>query len=150
MGNSLQPPSISLSSIKSGPPNLDNLPPEIYHYYLFKYVDINDLFELKLVTKSLYFAVNDYKITELSFLSDITFIDFYVNYQDYWLPNRPFGNRLNTSKLTILKNPSAILLNLKFLKIKQFLVPIPFSLKDFNKFTKLQVLYILQGGNFFA
>lgn len=116
----------SLLSISECKVNLANLPDEIFKYYLFNYLDLNDVWNLRLVCKKFYFIVNMYRIEELCL----------IRQQPVKLQNR-----LDCSKqYDLLVHPSKILINLKYLKIDYFY---DIKLEVLNKYTKLQILEIM-------
>lgn len=126
--------------------NLDKLPDEIYHFYLFEYLDIDDLGKLRLINKRFNSIVRSYNIQELSIL----------NFDNYHLKERwfsttkstKFRDRLPDSYLRLLINPTKNLLNLKHLRIRSSKFA-SFTLESLNKFTKLQILDIERIGMMF-
>lgn len=124
--------------------DIDSLPINIYHNHLFSYLDLDDIMNLRLLNQRFNLIVKSYEIEELSFLDHS--IDYYINhkYKDNWFSTTKSTKRRNlidSSKLSLLKNPSTNLLDLKFLRILQF-KSMPIKLKDLNIFTKLQILII--------
>lgn len=76
--NSL-PLSISLLA-NLNPLNLDKFPPEIYYFYLFNYLELDIILELRFVSLRFYSIINNYNITEL------TFTEFF--YKSKWLSTK--------------------------------------------------------------
>lgn len=118
--------------------NLDNLPPEIYYFYLFEYLDIDDILEFRFVCKKLYSIVKAYDITELGIGGDFRYD------KEKWFStskSTKFRNQLDFSSLFLLKNPPINFFNLKYLKINILSLKLV-KFKDLNKFTRLQILLI--------
>lgn len=144
--------------------NLNNLPDEIYHFYIFQCLDLDEILELRLVSKKFYCLVHSFNINQLSFID----YDLYNrNYKKNWFSTTKscrFMNHFDISKIGLLNNPADYLLNLKCLRLdrqRRFELDILndqsdraagvskildeerrlyFQLKCLNKFTKLQIL----------
>lgn len=121
--------------------NLDNLPIEVYHFYLFSYLDIDDILDLRLISKNFYRIIKSYDIKELSFFRDDLIPIYSIDRKNWFTTTKStkHKSRLAISKLFLLKKPSKNLLNLKYLTIKDF-DHLLIKLEDLNKFTKLQIL----------
>lgn len=118
---------------------LDNLPLEIYNYYIFDYLTIDDLLELKLVNKKLNLIVNQFKIQELNIQSD------YNHFKDRsWYTNNPINFKYNLSflKKSLLKTSSNLKFNLKRLKVSRVQDGDPITLIDINMLKNLEELKI--------
>lgn len=139
--------SLSIKDHDYDHPNLDNLPNAIY-YYLFNYLDLDDVFELRCVSRRLRSVIKSYEITELYFIDNE---DHWTN-RDNWFSTTKFiklKKRLHVSRLNLLtkffwvfnrKNHICNLVNLKYLKIKE--CPPSFRIDDLTYFTKLRILQI--------
>lgn len=130
----------SLSSNKSKIYYLDTLPKEIYHFYIFNNLDLDDLWNLRLVCRRFHHLIMSYNIYELAFL-DIHTICGVNNWFSTTISTRP-ENQLNNSKSSLLKHPSNNLRNLKYLRIEKGTFDSFTELDLLNKFVKLQVLEI--------
>lgn len=121
---------------------LDELPIDIFHFYLFNYLDIDDLFNLKLVSKFFNSVIQSHTITELSFLNR----DRYVSYKSNWFSTtKPinFRNILNLSMLHLIRNPPIYIQNLKYLDIQiRRNECLAIKLQDIEKFVRLEILKI--------
>lgn len=116
---------------------LDNLSIEIYQFYIFKYLDLNDILRLRLTSKKFYAVVGSYIISELTFLKKFS---SELNCKFNWFSltkSSHLKNQLDCYNLGLLINPTRGLLNLKYLKIEVFI-----EMEHINKFTYLQVLDI--------
>lgn len=121
--------------------NLVNLPVDILHFYIFDYLDLDDVFKLKLVSKKFRLIVQSYDINELSFYNvKSSCNEKYYEYKGYWRSmnkSTKLRNQLDSSKLPMLTNALDNLTNLKYLRIKDFKC---IKIKDLNKFMKLHVI----------
>lgn len=121
--------------------SLDNLPDEIYQFYLFRYLDLDDLFELSYVSKTFLSIVKRHQVIELSFARD------YLEYdqKEYWFSTTEstrFRNLLPLTKLAVLLNSSFNLFNLKKLRIYNLHSVYHFKLEYLNRFSKLEILQL--------
>lgn len=115
--------------------NFDNLPTKFYHFYLFNYLHLNDIWNFRLVSKKFYRIVKSYEVTSLSFMN-------YNGKRNYkWLTKIAKLKDLDFSKLDLLNKPSNNFLNLKDLRIF-CKTPLSFRLEYLNKFTKLENLRV--------
>lgn len=122
---------------------LDDLPVEIYHFYLFEYLDLDDILELRLVSKKLYSITRSYSIRKLYFLdSDFDLISFYDYKGNWFSTNESIRSKyqLDISKLGRLRNPINNLA-LRYLKIRRY-EPSLLKLEDLNGLRRLQILMI--------
>lgn len=147
MGNVL---SICLRSLlccclsKANPRNFNSLPLELYHY-LFDYLDLDDIYTFRLVNKKFYQIAKSYDIKELSFINHRSDYYIYYVYKDNWFTTTRSTKRryfFDFIKLSMLKNPTSNILNIKFLRIRGSQPYSSFKIEDLNKFTKLQILMI--------
>lgn len=111
----------------------DQLPIEVYHFYIFCYLNIDDLLTLKLVSKKLFSIVRAYNVSEAWFQQ--------IHAKCKWFrTNKSFNLRrlIENSKIFLLNTSTDLFMNLRFLKIDQLKSPL--RLEHLCKFTKLQVL----------
>lgn len=127
--------------------NLKDLPDNFY-YYLFKFLNLEDIIKVKLLSKTFYsIVVASNPITELSFLNCNSKYYYYCpkNYNSNWFSTTEsikLKYQFDFSKFSILRNRSNDFLNLRRLKItnKDKLISIRF--KDLNVFIQLRILDI--------
>lgn len=128
--------------------NLDNLSNDSYSH-LFNYLDLDDILQLRSVSKKFYFIVKAYQITELSFVDDRNDCTYYnshlYDFKDNWFSTtKPINFRNNLlvlPNLSLLINSSLDLHNLKYLRIKSD-NPLSIKLDDLNRLTQLEILVL--------
>lgn len=128
--------SLSLAEIYG----LDKLPYDIYHFHLFKYLDIDDILELRLVSRRFRSIVCSYDIKEIAFLENF-------GKKHNWfstIKSTDLKSQIAISKLNLLKKLCNNFTNLKFLRIQkaEFNSQSIIRVEYLNKFTKLQILEI--------
>ena len=137
---------------------MESLPLELYSI-LFSYVDINDLFSLRLLNKNFNYIVSQYRIEELvvfdSWIFKITRRYFRrqarcTGKSNWFFRNLPknYLRLVDTTELFILKEPAhSALFCLKFLKRLKvdYCIFRPFRLKHVNHFNRLEQLEIVIG-----
>lgn len=128
--------SSSLPTLQLRDLSLDTLPIDI-HFHLFKYLDLNDIFKLRLISTRFNSIVKSYNITQLCFL-------YRKHFKCNWFSTTESATLryyVNISKLYLLKNPSKGLLNLRYLRISSYSLH-GLKVSTLNAFTRLQILEI--------
>lgn len=128
---------------------LDNLPDDIYHFYLFKYFDVDIIFKFRLISKKFYAIVRSYGFKELFFIDpnydhNYDYRYYFFKARDHWLSTTKsvdFRSQFDISKLGILINQSNYSFNLKYLRIQKLrLKLLPIRIEDLNAFKTLEIL----------
>lgn len=145
MGNLLLP---LLSNDHSKDLSLVKLPIEI-HFHVFKYMDLDDVWMLRLISKNFYSIVHSYvhDLKELSIERNTT---YYLNFNfdgkcNWFSTAKPINvkQHIHYSRFSILKDQSDIFQKLKRLKICRLTcLSMELELSIVNKFSKLQILEI--------
>lgn len=137
---------LPLSSLSlTSEPNLDNLPYDIFYFYIFEYLDVDEILRLRFLNKRFNSIVKSYDIKELAI---VHFDDcwhekdsFYLkNHMDNWFSTTSsirIENQQHLYNLNLLSNPAANLVYLRRLRFSYFQ---NIKLDDLNKFTQLQIL----------
>ena len=117
-------------------PALDNLPYELYQI-LLKFVDLEDLLELRSVCKKLNQIISEFKIEEMIF-SDL---DYHNDFNWFYI-NRPmyYKNMIDISTLFLLSTSLINVQHLKCLCIDNIETNELFDLDKLNKFKQLEHL----------
>lgn len=115
---------------------LKDLPYLIFHSFIFKNLDLDDIWTFRLVCKKFYSITKAYNISEL-IINNPRFCD----HAHWFSTTKPFSplDQFDYLKPDLLTNPAKNLINLKYLRIYEFN---GMELKVLNKFTKLQILEI--------
>lgn len=148
-------------------PSLSSLSIEVYHFHIFKYLHIHDIWNLKTLNSKLYSVVKSYNIYELSIMTHdyhkhfsyfcksneflilntfqrlIIIIYFTDKYRDNWTStSRPINltNQIHVFANKPPKVPSSNLKHLKYLRMS--FADNLFKLEDLKMFPKLQILEI--------
>lgn len=121
--------------------NLEELADEIFHIHIFSYLNLSDLFMLKITCKRFYLLVESYEIKQLSFMNyDID--HHFEDYRDNWFSTTEpikLRNQGDFFELGLLKNQSVN--KLSNLRMRNVLCGNPrIRLDDLCKFTKLRIL----------
>lgn len=116
-------------------PKLIKLPNDIFHFYIFEYLDLYDIWSFRLVCKKCYAISRSYNR-----IYELTFDTISHNWFDTTTSPRP-ENQFEISKLSMLSRPSSSILNLKYLLIQSTEI-LKINLDDLNRFSKIEILKI--------
>ena len=102
---------------------MNNLPVEIYHN-IFQFLNLNDLLNLRLVSKRIEFILKGYRIKELNIYNANE--RSAIQKKSWWFTNQSIEHSIDTSKLLLMKS------SLFNIKLKRLRIILPGEKLDFN------------------